>query len=278
MLATSLDFIIEAGLDFLNGIVTSIFDSVFEYILQFFTGDIVTNVLHSNIVRTANLTISSVATIFLGLLAAKHIIFNYYLELDGDKDMDPLQYLIKVSMATAMIQSAGFITDYIMKISGYAYKAVLTEQIYESFTMDTFLNMEANVAKYIAHNVAAIYILVFLICILVLLVKAAIRVAEVVASRLLLPLFACSIVTPSRELWNNFFMSYFVLLIGYIIPMFFLNISLRYMIEVKSVADVLMSCGCLFFAFRYAVERKSIIRVARSLLKPRSSILSSLHF
>lgn len=247
---SSFTWILEEFFNSCNSITTEIWNLFFNYIVDFFAGDIITKALNMTVVRTAVNTVSIAATIFLGILASKHIITTYYLETDGDRDMDPLQYLVKVTMATAIIQSAGFLTNYIMKLSKMLFNELIGEQIYENLSVNMLTDIEQFTTKFASSALSTLYILVFVICIFILLMKAAIRIAEVVCLRLLLPVFACSIITPSREMWNTFFKSYFTTLFGYIIQIFFLNLSTLVIVNAENRVSLILALGCLFFSLK----------------------------
>lgn len=244
-------WIIEEFCDGINRLLTLIFDLYFDTIVDFFDGDIIIDVLDNSSVQTAILFISTASMVLLGLSAGKNIITTYYLETNGDREMDPLQYLVKVSMVTAVIQGSSFFTKYLLKLTKLLYRSVMEGQLYSYLTPDLLLDMESYVTKVTTMSILGIlFVIIFAICLDIIILKSAIRVAEVVVMNVLLPIFACDMVTPGRERWNNFIMSYITTIFGYIIQIFALNLSLRLYVEAENMNSLLLCLGCLFFSVK----------------------------
>lgn len=244
-------WIIEEFCDGINGLLTLIFDLYFDIIVDFFDGDVIVDVLDNSSVQTAIFFSSTASMVLLGLSAGKNIITTYYLETNGDREMDPLQYLVKVSMVTAVIQGSSFFTKYLLKLTKLLYRSVMEGQLYSYLTPDLLLDMESYVTKVTTTSILGIlFVIIFAICLDIIILKSAIRVAEVVMMNLLLPIFACDMVTPGRERWNNFIMSYITTIFGYIIQIFALNLSLRLYVEAENMNSLLLCLGCLFFSVK----------------------------
>lgn len=230
-----------------NNIILSVWTEFFSFIETFFNGDVVLNVLKMSAVETAASVTTGLSTVFLGILGGKHIVSTYILETDGDKDMDPLQFLVKTSVAIAMIQISNFLTVYLIKLSQLVCKEIIADNAYTILEMQ---NVSDLTYKVMNTQVAPIYVLVFAICLLILLVKAAIRIAEIAAMKVLLPLFCCDIITPSRERWNTFIVSYLITIFGYILQLLLLNLSFKVFVLAENSSSLIMALGCLFFSIK----------------------------
>lgn len=244
--------VIDIYIQGVNETFTEMMNSFFSLIQSFFAGDFVLNALSMNSVSRASSVIGGVSTIFLGVLGGKHIITTYVLETDGDKDMDPLQYLVKVSMAVALIQSSRLLVEYLIKMSNLLCDEILGDELYAFADWSALFGQDyAKLARLlVSRKTVSLYVIGMSICILILLVKAAIRIAEIVVMSVLFPLFACDIVTPSRERWNTFFISYMVTIFGYIIQLFMVNLGLRIYLAAENNTSLILAYGCLFFAIK----------------------------
>lgn len=241
---------IEAIIDWARETVNIMLTEFFDAIGGYFSGREVIQVLNMDPIKQASRTTTMVATVLLGILGAKHYITTYVLETDGDKEMDPLQYLVKVSVATAIIQSAPFLIVYLISLAQLAYDKLIGNDNYVIVTQEDLLNPDTLYALGVDAAIAIPYLLVMGIGMIILIVRATIRTAELVAMKILLPIFCCNIISPSRELWNTFIFSFLVNIFGYIIQLFSLNISIRMVIRPQSEMAPAIALGFLFFSLK----------------------------
>lgn len=231
-------------------IVTDLFNALFAYISSFFSGNMVIDLLNNSAVVTANNVVTGISTTFIGVLAAKKIITTYILETDGDSDMDPFQYLVKASISLAMIQMCSPLTKYLIRLSGLAFRAAGGESLYNVTSSEEITSLDKASAFVSQRTTSDIYETIFCICIIILMVRGAFRVAEIAAMNVLFPLFACDIITAGRERWNAFFTGFLTTIFGYVIQLLMLNLSLRLYVSADSMYSIVLSVGCLFFSIK----------------------------
>lgn len=227
-----------------------VWESVYRLIEAFFSStEWITN--HTFVKSTCTVTVG-VATVFLVLLASKHLFTTYILETDGDSDMDPLQFLVKVSVALAMIQMQNFLFYYLLKIAGMLCYEVT--RIISITPVD--LSGVTDVAGYLVANnelgsVSGVLLNgAIVIIFLGLIIKACLRAVELAIMKIMFPLFCCDIVTPSRERWSAFSMAYLITMFGYIIQVFCFKVSIVMFINERSVNGVLEALALGFFALK----------------------------
>lgn len=240
-------WLLEILIDGCNKLVTDLYTEFVAAINVCFSSQIVDSVLNMPIVKTSCAATSYISTLFSGVLGAKHIVTTYMLETDGDKDMNPLQFLVKSSIAIAVIQSANFIFTYANKLSVLACKYIVGDT---SFTVAD-LNNNDNVTLLIGtKSVGGIYNCIFFVSTMIIIIKSVLRVAELVAMKVLLPLFSCDIMTASRERWNTFIFSMFVTVFGYIIQVLMMNLGFRLYMYPENKYSLLLALGFLIFAIK----------------------------
>lgn len=238
-----LDLLLNVG----NQIINDVWSHCYEYISSFYKNSMVLELFNESYVATAASVTTQVATVFLSVLAVKHILTTYVLETDGDKDMDPLQYLVKVTVSIALIQISPFLMNYLLKLAEKACNAMIGSTNFvlkQELTIPEFLNNAAVKAT------GVFVMCIYAIAVIMLLVKACIRIAELCLMKILFPLFACDIVTPSRERWNAFIVSYLITIFGYIIQLFSLNLSIKYYSGAHEMGSIMLSFGLMYFAVK----------------------------
>ena len=240
-------WLLEILIDGCNKLVNDLYTEFVAAINVCFSSQIVDSVLNMPIVKTSCAATSYISTLFCGVLGAKHIVTTYMLETDGDKDMNPLQFLVKSSISTAVIQSSNFIFTYANKLSVLACKYIVGDT---SFTVAD-LNNNDNVTLLIGTKlVGGIYNCIFFVSTMIIIIKSVLRVAELVAMKVLLPLFSCDIMTASRKRWNTFIFSMFVTVFGYIIQVLMMNLGFRLYMYTENKYSLILALGILIFAIK----------------------------
>lgn len=242
-------FIGKMLMEMLQEIVSDIWQTFFGFVESFYldTGWIT----YHPYVNTAGAAMTGIATGLLVLVASKHIFTTYILETDGDPDMDPLQYLVKTSIALALIQMQNFLFYYLLRLSS-ALCDEMTGFInvnIPDFSNTTDLANRLSSTGVMGATAPIIYI-IFVICIIYLVIKAAFRAVELSLMKIIFPLFCCDIITPNRERWNTFVASYLVTMFGYIIQLFCFRTSMMLFLSAESVQLIIGSLALLFFSLK----------------------------
>lgn len=234
-------------IDAVTELTEKIWDSFFGYIESFYTDtDWITG--HSYTDAACAVT-TATASAFLVLLACKHIFTTYILETDGDPDMDPLQYLVKVSLAMALIQMQNFVFRYLLRLSGLLCDAI-TGSVTAPGTGGFDGILGGAVRSGLAGPVASILAVVFVIVILILIFKAALRAVELAMMKIMYPLFCCDLVTPGRERWGHFTEAYAACIFGYIIQVMCLRMGMGMYFGTNSMSGLVGSMALMFFALK----------------------------
>lgn len=160
---------------------------------------------------------------FIIALALKQYFSVYVMETEGDPDADPLDIFVRASQAVAFAVCSDSIFDFFMDFSSVfvqdatAFTANNLPDGASTVTISSNLNQLLSVPTDLI-GIPAVVILVaisMIIAIVIVVIMAGIRGAELMLFRMLFPLFAADLVTTQRERWNGFFTSYVVTWLSY---------------------------------------------------------------
>lgn len=186
----------------------AIFDNIFVVVAEF-NKDIASGV--------TNFTLPfSIA--FIVFLTTKQYFTVYLLETDGDPDADPLDIFLRAAQAIAIAVCGDWIFDFFLQFSSsftfdLQSNALNTGEQEISNTLTELLSIPSNF-----QSIPAVIIIIAIgvtVAIIVFGISAGIRGAELILFKMLFPLFACDLLTTSRERWNGFFTSYMVTWLAY---------------------------------------------------------------
>ncbi len=234
-------------LDMIQEIINDCWNFFFGFIESFYlnTEWITGHYYVNNALKVTN----GIATGLLVLLITKHIFTTYILETDGDPDMEPLQYLVKGSVALACIQIQNFLFNYLLKLS-----QMLCNEICNDMTPQLPSNFSELLERIITAIGSAIFVpimaCIYVVCIIILIIKAAMRAVELAIMKVLFPFMCCDMVTPSRERWSAFIVSYLTTFFGYVIQVFCIRMGLVLLASMESFSLMIGSCALLFFAMK----------------------------
>lgn len=208
-----------------NWLLNNSLSSLSELTSQFidFFGEFV-NTLFVEIVRLNNSWVGEAATFttlfscsFITLLAMKQYLTVYVLETEGDPDGDPLDIILRAAEAIAFACSGTAIFNVFMNFSQAFVSDFLAGASPDSADVKLNLNLLHQSVKTSAGLILVIIIVVGLI---LFVITAGVRGAEMILMKILFPLFACDKVTTGRERWNQFFMSYATTWVSYGLQLF----------------------------------------------------------
>lgn len=248
-----------------NGLL-SIFDLCYQGIEKF--SDVTQNIGNADVMFNG---IADIATLILIIIFLKQIFTNYILDLDGEADADPIQALVNISVALAVINCGSEIHNVFMKISNLSIEYLRTlitaseinpdisfgEGLWNTFIKavgETILLLVPATGPWL---ILLIVIFMIVVCVLMVVLagKVLLRGVELFIFQCLMPIFACDLVTPNKELWKPFFRAYLITIFGWLIQYFCMMISISIIYQfnqpsegIEGLMTPLLSVGLLFFA------------------------------
>lgn len=199
-------------------------------------GDLVNNIFYTTVEwNTENeYVVSSIkffillALALIFILVFKQVLSTYILETDGDPDADPFNLVVRIAETVAVISCNAWIFDTTLSLAKSFASDALGSTAQEGIAGKT-QELIAIDADQIGSSLMAfiISLVIMLIGFIVFTIIAALRAAEVIAMKMLLPLFALDLLSARRERWNNFITGYFIAFFSYGIQMLFFNIALK---------------------------------------------------
>lgn len=214
--------------------------------------------------------IADIATMILIIIFLKQIFTNYILDLDGEADADPIQALVNISVALAVINCGNEIHKYSMKICDMSVSyigSLLTESVtdLDINSSDIIMHFLKTTVGTLALTIPAISSVVLLVGMIWLIVvgvlmvvlafKVLFRGVELFIFQCLMPIFACDLVTPNKELWRTFFKAYLITIFGWLIQYTCLMLSVSILLNavgpktgIEGLMSPLISTVMLYFA------------------------------
>ena len=209
-----MSFISKQIAKLLLNLINGILDSFGDYINNIFGNVVLMN--DNSMVSSVVLFVTSFSIVLLIFYAAKTMFSAYVIE---DTDTDPLDYLVRVAMAVAVIGCNGEIFNIFMDLSTAVWSDVNGAVDGSLFAVSDSLNSLEDVGSGLL-LVFAFMILAILIGLILFTITAGIRGAELVLFKTLLPIFAIDLVTDGKERWAALFSSYMITFFGYVIQLF----------------------------------------------------------
>lgn len=199
--------LVTGAMDFFGSMINNIFEEVADLILN------------NSTVVSANTFTTYFALIFVVFVAAKTYFTVHVLETDGDSDDNVLDILYRASQATAVIATNQFITNTLLDFSKiFSQDLSSSVELEISTTVLTLLNA-ARTRDTTGASVFIIILLAIVVALVVFIVMAGLRGAELGLVKILFPLFAADLAGLKRERWGNFFVSYLIVIFGYSIQL-----------------------------------------------------------
>lgn len=233
--------------NFFLDIVEGLIETFSDLIMDVFTGE-VSNIISSSQVLGAVMVTTGVATAMISVMVMKHLFCTHILETDGDPDSEPLQQLVKASVAIALIQTNSIVLSSLLRYAALFGTEVLagTGVISNNLSSEGFINTLSSSG--ISLIVAVMFLIVYVIGMILLTIKASLRAVELAFMEILYPIFCLDILTVQQERWKTFFESYLVTIFGYIIQIlgFVLSLTFAY----SGLGGFFIALAFLFFAVK----------------------------
>lgn len=233
--------------NFLSDLFEGLIETFGSLIINLFTSE-TNSIISSSQVLGAVMVTTGVATAMISVLTMKQLFCTHILETDGDPDSDPLQQLVKASVAIALIQTNSTILNVLLR-----YAALFTTSILNGAgnTLEG-LNSGAivlNIASAgVSSIVAIIFGLIYAVGMVMLALKAGFRTVELAAMEILYPIFCLDILTVQQERWKTFFASYLVTIFGYAIQILCFVLSIAF--AFSGLGGFFVALAFLFFAVK----------------------------
>lgn len=172
--------------------------------------------LSSSLITNASAFTAVFAIAFLAVTAEKQYLDVYVFQTAGDPDADPLDLIVRVAQALAVIGSSTWIFNELMAFSKI-FTNDLLKSAHEDDVYEHFLRLIAEAADTVSEQSLGflIAILLMLIGFIIFSVIAGIRGAELTLMKLLFPIFAVDLLTTNRERWKNFITTCVITVFGY---------------------------------------------------------------
>lgn len=210
----------------MNWVTKNIFGFIadmMESVLNFY-GSIIGNIfevvadqnLNSSLTENASKFVTLFALAFLALAAGKQILSVYVFGTAGDADEEPLQLVVRVAQAVAVIGSSSWIFNELLKFSKLFTNDLLSSATEDDVSIHLLSLLDQAVETFSMQAIGFIFtLLLILIGLIIFSVVAGIRGAELTLMKILLPIFAVDLITTNRERWNNFITACVVTIMGY---------------------------------------------------------------
>lgn len=239
--------LVNFALDTINGV------------LDFF-GSII-NTIFYEIVNLNNNGIANSATVYTTALGVALVIFMgikqyfdvYVMQTDGDPDEDPIEMIYRTTQSIAMIACNGWIFYELLSLSMNFADDLAGSVGSIDFTGKTRELVNVVVSSMtVGSSIFAWILLLMVIAVIVFLVVASIRGAELILMKILFPVFAVDLLTTNRERWNTFLTSYLITFFSYGIQLFCFKMFQAQFINVTidGPMNLLVTIGWLYLMIR----------------------------
>lgn len=204
-------------------------------IINFF-GEMVNNIFYLIVdlnnknayVIGANRFLVLLALALTALLTVKQILSAYVLETDHDPEADPFNLIVRMAECVAVICSSSWIFNTAMDLMKKFSKDLIgatTEIGIEGKTIE-LLKVDATELPAM-FPACIIMLLVMVISFVIFTIVAGLRGCEVIAMKLLFPIFALDLIGTRRERWNNFFSGFLIVIFSYSGQILFYTIGMK---------------------------------------------------
>lgn len=223
-------FLMDLFIEMIGNVITS-WLAYFGFIIN----DIFAVTLEINQTREviALTSLSSIVSIsLLTILIGKQLIGTYGLESEGDPERNPINILYKAAKCVAVIGCNGWIFTELLKITT-ALSNDINQVINQNTSVSDYMQylLQDSEIKGPAYMMC---LLAIAVGILLFLLSAGRRAAELSISRIILPIFAVDILSPNPEKWNMFFFQYVINFVGFNIQMICFRLMIIFMSQLNT--------------------------------------------
>ncbi len=208
--------LVGGAIEFLGDIINNIFFTIVQYAVESPYG------------INAQKVMVSMGFALLALNVVKIVTSGYLLETDYDPDAEPLDLVVRIAEATAVISCSGWIFDYVLQLSKDFASDLIDSTGVTGYSQQTKALLDPSIyGGSLSLSTYVIFICLILIAVIVFTVVSGLRGGELIAMKLFLPIFAIDLLSTNRERWNNFFLGYLMAFFTYAIQILFYTIALK---------------------------------------------------
>lgn len=223
-----MSWIAENICEFFTDMIGSAIDYYGDLVNNIFTTTVEWGVENEYVTGATNFFIL-LALSLIFILVVKQVLSTYVMETDGDPDADPFNLVVRIAETVAIISCNSWIFDTTLSLAKSFASDVLGSTAQENGISGKTQELISIEPDQIGGSLMAfiISLLIMLIAVIIFTIVAAIRAAEVIAMKMLLPLFALDLLSARRDRWNSFITGYGIAFFSYGIQMLFFNIALK---------------------------------------------------
>lgn len=185
-------------------------------------------------INSAAIIAGDIAVIIIAIVVLKNVFSIYILETDGDAEQDPLQQLVKATIAVALIQSSTYLFNWALNLANvFANELIKGTEVVLDTPDNFFAAFKTNVTGWTTVGMWTVILVIFIIGLVCLVIKAFIRGGELALMKILFPIFCCDLLTSSRERFNAFLTSFVVTTVGYAFQLLCFRLSMNEFVTIS---------------------------------------------
>lgn len=235
--------------DFLMDLIGDVIGTFSDLIMDLYSGR-VSEIVSSSQVLGAVMVTTGIATTLVSFMVIKQLFCIYILETEGDAEADPLQQLVKATVAIALIQTNSVVLSALLRYAALFGTEVLAGSGMVRDNLSSEHLMEALSNTGISLIVAAIFLVIFAAGAILVMFKACLRTVELAIMEILYPIFCIDILSIQQEKWKSFVSSYLITIFGYIVQILSFMLALTYGIMSGGLGGFFIALAFLFFAVK----------------------------
>ena len=185
--------------------------------------------------------IMGVGLSLVSLLAIKQLIDVYMLHTDGDSDSDPLELITRVTETVATIMCGQYVVTFLIGTSSKLCAEILEKVGYKDRSVAEILTdgfMKLLSMGTILAAVQALFAAIIVVSLIIFIVMASKRGAELIWFQFLLPLYSLDKLNNSRDKWNSFKNDALICIFGYVLQILSFNIFMMLLSRAITVDGV----------------------------------------
>lgn len=174
--------------------------------------------------------ITTISISLVAVYALKYMIDTYVLMNNGDLDQEPLDIIVRCAETVATILCGSFVIEQLLAFASTLASEVTESQFSDAPTLADKLQTLLDPLSLVDDISSCVLLLLgagLVIGLIIYVIKAAKRGAELILFQMILPLIALNKLGSSRDIWKNFTQDLMICIFGYIIQIFGFNEFIR---------------------------------------------------
>lgn len=210
------NFITDAIINFQKDFLLSFYFYMSTLITK--TYQIALSINETKVVAEICLFTSLLGASLCGFAVCKNLIGTYGFGTQGDPDQDPFEIIFRLCVALGIIGGNSFFYTEIVRFTNHVSSDITLAFLKELSNTE----LEPTLKGMIESALTPCDILLdstYVIALTLFSIAACLRGAEIILSKILLPLFAIDMISASHEKWNMFIWQYIMSFLSYIVQM-----------------------------------------------------------